>query len=210
MWHCEPAVNQPCKQGAEWGADRAPIESLQLQQHRPCTCMCASVCPIQYVARSIHGRKGWWNNDLSCVFISPFFCTLSSLILQFLHLLPPAHICPSLSYSFVPFLPRCSRNNSSYSNLVRFPSNASLSPTSASILRISFVADAPPPPPFLKIPFSSDPLPTTTLSTPPLKPGPDNSALPLMHHSWFCSLMHFLSPSQLNHQIFIVGFYDFF
>lgn len=131
--------------------------------------MCASVCPIQYVARSIHGRKGWWNNDLSCVFISPFFCTLSSLILQFLHLLPPAHICPSLSYSFVPFLPRCSRNNSSYANLVRFPSNASLSPTSASILRISFVAYGPPSPLWI-FPFQ------VTLS--PLPPSPHHPSNP--------------------------------
>lgn len=62
----------------------------------------------------------------------------------------------------------------------------------------------------LKIPFSSDPLPPPPPPPLPLTPSHDNSALPLMHHSWFCSLMHFLSPLQPNHQIFIVGFYELF
>lgn len=69
--------------------------------------------------------------------------------------------------------------------------------------------------PFLNVSFSSDPLPPTTTPPPPplpltLTPSHDSSALPLMHHSWFCSLMHFRAPPQPNHQIFIGGFYELF
>lgn len=50
-------------------------------------------------------------------------------------------------------------------------------------------------------------------AAPPLKPLDPiiHRGFSLMHHSWFCSLMHSISlfslPSQPHHQIFIIGFY---
>lgn len=50
-------------------------------------------------------------------------------------------------------------------------------------------------------------------AAPPLKPLVPiiHRGFSLMHHSWFCSLMHssslFSLPSQPHHQIFIIGFY---
>lgn len=208
-WHSELAVNQPRKQAADWGADRTPIESLQVQQHRPRACMCVSVCPIQYVARSIQGRK-----EVGGIMTRPAFSSVLSFLRClslssnfFTSCLQPTFVPPSLIHLF----PSCH----AAPGITPLALILRVSPRTHLCLRHLRRSSASlwllmPPLPFSKIPFPSDPLPTTTLSTPPLKPGHDNSALSLMHHSWFCSLMHFLSPSQSNHQIFIVGFYDFF
>lgn len=80
----------------------------------------------------------------------PSFFPLSSHILQFLCLLPPAHILhPSLSYSFVPCPP--------------LPQMSCVSPRSCTPLMTSaptfpFSCRCPPSSLFFKIPFSSDPL----------------------------------------------------
>lgn len=49
------------------------------------------------------------------------------------------------------------------------------------------------------------------VAAPPPPPAPiTQTILSLMHHSWFCSLMHSLSLSQPHYQIFIIGFYPAF
>lgn len=50
---------------------------------------------------------------------------------------------------------------------------------------------------FIKFSFQATPAPAAIIQT----------GLSLMHHSWFCSLMHPGSLSQPHYQIFIISFY---
>ena len=55
----------------------------------------------------------------------------------------------------------------------------------------------------MKFSFQATPTPPQPSPT----PCPNISVFSLMHHSWFCSLMHSLSLSQPHYQIFIISFY---
>lgn len=100
-----------------------------------------------------------------------------------------SHLCSS-----VPSLSHGCRSNS-----ISLPSSL--------IFHFSFVAN------LLSFQLFFFPIKFSFQAAPPLKPllPITRTGFSLMHHSWFCSLMHSISlsslPSQPHHQIFIIGFY---